>query len=150
MTRINLWEVVYPSLNRNFRNASSFNLTRTTNIGSKRPRNYWTDQPMYHEGVLVLTLELALIFPWDSLWTGRVLTEPVRNPWITPEIFLKPIDVFNLLFEWRVFSRLQFENLVGFLCNLVQRFILDIIKPRLAEKMMVGIVELTRHLLLLI
>ena len=150
MTRINLWEVVYPSLKRHDRDASSFNLIRTTNIGSKRPRKYWTDHPMYHEGELVLTLELALIFPWDSLWTGRVLTEPVRNPWIALEIFLKPIDVFNLLFERRVFSRPQFENFVSFLCNLVQLFILVIIKPRLAIKIMVGIVELTRHLLLLI
>ena len=84
MARINLWEVVYPSLYRNDRDTSSFNLKRTTNIGSKRPRNYWTDNPMNRKGELVLTLQLALIFPWDSLWTGRVLTEPVRNPWITP------------------------------------------------------------------
>ena len=40
MTRINLWEVVYPSLERHDRDASSFNLIRTTNIGSKRPRKY--------------------------------------------------------------------------------------------------------------
>ena len=83
MARINLWEVVYPSLNRYDRDASSFNLVWTTNCSSDRPWKYWTDKPMYHEGILVLLLKLALIFPWDSLGTGRILTEPVGNPRIT-------------------------------------------------------------------
>lgn len=77
MARINLWEVVYPSLNRNDRYASIFNLKWTTNSSSNGPRKYATDKPMCHERELVLTLELALIFPWVSFRTGRILTEPV-------------------------------------------------------------------------
>ena len=40
MARINLWEVVYPSLNRYDRDASSFNFVCTTNSSSNRPRKY--------------------------------------------------------------------------------------------------------------
>ena len=37
VARINLWEVVYPSINRNDRNATPFSLIATTNHGSYRP-----------------------------------------------------------------------------------------------------------------
>ena len=100
---------------------------------------------MCTKGELMLTLESALIFPWDTLRTSHVLTETVSHPWVALEVLAQPINVLDFHL-WGGYRRLPFyEHLVGFSAQLPHFFVLLVIEDWLSEPIVVSVVPLAWH-----
>ena len=77
------------------------------------------EDPIQHEGELVLALDAALVLPWDAFWVRSELTEAVGDPRVTLNVFLKEVHIlaFHLL---RRHGRCpHLEDLISFFGHLV-------------------------------
>ena len=91
---------------------------------------------------------MSRVLPWSTLGVGGVLTEAVREPWVTLEVLLEPVDVFDFHLGCGNGSRSHFKDLVGLLSELMEFLTLLIIEDGLAVDLVVGGVELGRHFFL--
>jgi len=80
-----------PSIKRDNRDATSCNFHSTANHSCNWPEEKTSDSPVDTESVLVLTLQLSRILPWDAFWVGSVLSESVGHPRVTLEVFLQEV-----------------------------------------------------------
>ena len=95
----------------------------------------------------MLMFELALVFPWDTLRAGHVLTETESHPWVTLEILSKPVNVLDFHFAGGHWRQLFNEYFVGFSARLPHLFVRFVIEDGLSEPTIVSIVVLARHTL---
>lgn len=93
----------------------------------------------------MLTLESALILPWDAFWVRGELTEAEGYPGIAFKVFTKPVDVVDFHLWCGHGRRSLFEDLISLSANLPHLLVLIVIEDGLPELEIISVVVRTRH-----
>ena len=134
-----------PSVERNDRDTGARGLKATTNLSSDRPSKKRSKEPVNTEGVGVLALDTALVLPWNALRICSELAEAVGYPWVTLEILLQEVKVFNFLLLGWIRRWAHFQNLISFLGQLIKSLASFVIEAIFAESVVVCGIELAWH-----
>ena len=93
----------------------------------------------------MLTLESALILPWDAFWVRGELTEAEGYPGITFKVFPKPVDVVDFHLCCGHGGRSLLKDLISLSANLPHLLVLVVIEDGFPELEIISVVVRTRH-----
>ena len=93
----------------------------------------------------MLTLQSALVLPWDAFWVRRVFAEPISDPWIASEIVSEPFHVLSFFLLGRKLRHAFLEDFISLLGKLVELLVTLVIEDGLSELSVVSAIKLTWH-----
>lgn len=129
----------------NHRHAALVTLHAATKHRRDWPSDETAKHPVGSKCVLVLSLNCALIFPWNSLRPRHELTESVGDPGVALEVLLKEIQILAfLLLRWHTRGS-EFEDFLDLALLLIVPLVLLRVVIRLSHSEMVSVIVLGRH-----
>ena len=110
-----------------------------------RPGQETTNRPVESKCVLVLSLDCALIFPWNSFRASHKFTEAICDPGVTLEVILKEVHVLTFLLLRGDSRRFELEDFLDLALLFVVPLVLLRIVLRLGHPEVVSVIVLRRH-----
>ena len=142
---VQVWEIMNELLVRHNWNATLEVLHAATEHRCNRPSQETTNDPVGSKCVLILSLNCALIFPWNSFGASHEFTEAISDPGVTLEIILKEIHVLTFLLLSRHARRFELEDFLDLALLFVVPLVLLRIVIRLSHPEVVCVIVLRRH-----